>query len=168
VRTAFRLALPVTGTVVVFVVLLAVRALPVTRSLAIWVVLLTAIALRELVRSIPRHEQRPAFEAALGRRDTVAPAPAPFAGMERELQLAAGYADHAHRRLFPLLRATAAARLSTSHGIDLERRPDAARRVLGDDVWELLRPDRPQPADGLANGPRREEIAAVISRLESL
>jgi len=159
---------PLTGAIGVLVVLLAIHALPTARALAIWVVLLTAIALRELVRSIPRHTQRPVFEAALRQRGTVAPTPSAFASMERELQLAMGFADHAHRRFFPLLRAAASARLATRHGIDLERRPDAARRLLGDDTWDLLRPDRPRPTDSLAKGPRRDEIAAVIGRLEEL
>ena len=33
-------------------------------------------------------------------------------------------------------------------------RPDQARRLLGDDAWELLRPDRPEPSDAQAPGTR--------------
>ncbi len=168
-RTALRLAPPLSAATIVLIVLLAVRALPTTRVLAIWVVLLTAIALRELVRSFPLDGRRkPRFEAALRRRDTAAPAPSAFAGMERELELATAIAGHAHRRLLPLLREAATARLSLHHGIELERRPDVARRLLGEKTWDLLRPDRPEPADRLGPGPRREEIAAVIARLEEL
>ena len=43
-RTAFRLAVPVTGAIAVLVLLLALHALPTTRALAVWVVLVTAIA----------------------------------------------------------------------------------------------------------------------------
>ena len=43
-----------------------------------------------------------------------------------------------------------------------------ARRLLGETTWDLLRPDRPQPADRLGPGLPREEIAAVIARLEEL
>jgi hypothetical protein len=88
--------------------------------------------------------------------------------MERELVLGSADADHAHRRLLPLLRSAAAARISAKHGFELARRPEAARALLGDDVWDLLRPDRPQPADRHAPGLPRAEVAAVIERIESL
>jgi hypothetical protein len=88
--------------------------------------------------------------------------------MERELVLGVADADHAHRRLLPLLRAAAAARLSARHGIELERRPEAARALLGEDVWELLRPDRPEPKNRHAAGVPRDRVAAVIERVESL
>ena len=168
-RTALRLALPLAGATVVLIVLLAIRALQTERVLAIWVVLLTAIALRELVRSFPRDGGRkPRFEAAVRRRNTAAPEPSPFAGMEHELLLGTAIAGHAHRRLLPLLREAATARLSLHHGVELERRPDVARRLLGETTWDLLRPERPEPANRLGPGPRREEIAAVIARLEEL
>ena len=153
----------------VLVVLLAVRPLPAKRSLAIWVVLLTAIALRELVRSLHlRDEPTSHFEQALRQRVTPAGETSAFAGMERELELATASADHAHRRLVPLLRAAAAARLGMRHGIELERRPDLARQRLDEQTWDLLRPDRPEPPNRHAPGPRRSEIAAVIAQLERL
>ena len=153
----------------VLIVLLAARPLPATRSLAIWVVLLTAIALRELVRSLHRRDEPTSrFEQALRQRVTPAAETSAFAGMERELTLATASADHAHRRLVPLLRAVAAARLAARHGIELERRPDLARQRLDEQTWDLLRPDRPEPPDRHAPGPQREEIAAVIAHLENL
>jgi hypothetical protein len=136
---------------------------------AIWVVLLTAIALRDLVRSFPRaRASSPRFEAALrgSATDTLEPSATPR--IEREFRLALAYADYAHRTLLPLLRAAAAARLSMRHGIELERQPDAARRLLGEQTWDLVRPDRPPPADGLGPGPQEDEVAAVVARLESL
>ena len=62
--------------------------------------------------------------------------------IEREITLGTSSAGHLHTRLLPLLREAAAARL----GVDLELRPSARAR-LGDDAWELLRPDRPEPDD---------------------
>jgi hypothetical protein len=43
-----------------------------------------------------------------------------------------------------------------------------ARSLLGEDVWELLRPDRPEPDDRHGPGIPRERIAAVIERVEVL
>ncbi|HKI93484.1 MAG TPA: hypothetical protein VJ986_14375, partial [Gaiellaceae bacterium] len=86
----------------------------------------------------------------------------------RELELGAASAMHAHRRLLPLLREAAASRIGSRHGFELDRRPDAARRLLGDEVWELLRPDRPEPADRHGPGVPRRSITTVIERVESL
>jgi hypothetical protein len=168
VNTALRLGPILAGACLVLVILLPIHVLPTGRVFAIWVVLLTAIALRELIRSFPRDNRKSAFEAALRNRAAPAPEPSAFAEVERQLQLAVAFADHSHRTLLPLLRSAAAARLSMRHGIELERQPDAARRLLGEQTWELVRPDRPSPADGLAPGPREEQIAAAVARLESL
>jgi hypothetical protein len=54
------------------------------------------------------------------------------------------------------------------HGVELERQPDVARRLLGEQAWDLVRADRPPPADSLGPGLREEEIAAAVTRLESL
>jgi hypothetical protein len=88
--------------------------------------------------------------------------------MERELELGIAGAGHAHHRLLPLLRSAAVARLSSRHGVELDRRPEAAEALLGEDAWELLRPDRPEPADRFAPGVPRERVAAMIERIESL
>jgi hypothetical protein len=88
--------------------------------------------------------------------------------MERELELGIAGAGHAHHRLLPLLRAAAAARLASRHGIELERRPEAARELLGEEAWELLRPDRPEPVDRFAPGIPRARVAGLIEKVESL
>ncbi|MGZ4382322.1 MAG: hypothetical protein ACXVZ3_12980 [Gaiellaceae bacterium] len=151
--------------------LLAIPKLSTSRALAIWVVLVAALVLAVLVRqSRERGGQTPArrFEQALRRRKQAASQPEELERMERELVLGVADADHAHRRLLPLLRAAAAARLNARHGIELERRPEAARALLGEDVWELLRPDRPEPENRHGPGVPRERVAAVIERVESL
>jgi hypothetical protein len=168
VRTALRLTGPLTQATLVLIVLLATRVLPTGRAFAIWVVLLTAIALRELIRSFPRDPRRPRFEDALRIHLTTATEPSVVPRIERELQLALAFADYAHRTLIPRLRTAATARLSMRRGVELERQPDVARRLLGEQAWDFVRPDRPPPADGLGPGPSEEEIAAVVTRLESL
>ena len=88
--------------------------------------------------------------------------------LETALELGIADATHAHRRLLPLLRAAATARLASRRGVELDRRPEAAEALLGEDVWELLRPDRPAPADRHGPGVPREQVAAAIERVESL
>ena len=170
-RLARQLAFPALIAAVVLVVLLALRPLSTSRALAIWVVVVASIALVLLVRnsrgsSTPQHAGR--FEAALrGRKEPPQP-PVELLRMERELELGIADATHAHRRLLPLLRAAATARLASRRGVELDRRPEAAEALLGEDVWELLRPDRPAPADRHGPGVPREQVAAAIERVESL
>ena len=156
---------------VVLVVLLAIPKLSTSRALAIWVVVAAAFVLAVLIRHSRAHaaSQPPRrFEWALRNRKPATPPPEELLHMERELVLGSADADHAHRRLLPLLRTAASARIAAKHGFELERRPDAARALLGADVWELLRLDRPEPADRHDRGVPQAEIAAVIARIEAL
>lgn len=164
-----RLIFPAFVAVVALVALLALRPLSTSRALAIWVLVVAAIALVLLVRH-SRGRRKPAsrFEWALRGRKEPPPPPVELLRMERELELGIADATHAHRRLLPLLRAAAEARLASRRGVELDRRPEAAEAVLGEDVWELLRPDRPEPADRHGPGVPREQVAAVIERVESL
>jgi hypothetical protein len=160
---------PVLAATVALVVLLAIPPLSTSRALGIWVVIVTALALLVLVRgSRGRKEPVSRFEAALRRRTPRASEPVELLRMERELELGIASAGSAHHNLLPLLRNAAAARLASRHGVELDRRPDAARELLGDEAWELLRPDRPEPTDRFARGVPRERVTAVIERIESL
>ena len=46
--------------------------------------------------------------------------------------------------------------------------PEAARATLGEDAWELVRPDRPAPEDRLAKGIPPRELAHVVDALEGV
>jgi hypothetical protein len=50
-------------------------------------------------------------------------------------------------RLRPLLRRIATARLVEKYQIDLERQPDAARKIMGEELWALVGPGSYGPAD---------------------
>ena len=151
------------------VVLLALRPLPTSRALAIWIVLVAAMALLILVgHSRDGRGARSRFEASLRRPPVTTPQPVELLRVERDLELGIAGAGSAHHRLLPILREAAVARLASRHGIEFERRPDAARELLGEDVWELLRPDRPGPTDRFESGVPRDQVAAVIERVESL
>lgn len=156
---------------VALIILLAIPKLSTPRALAIWVVLTTALVLLTLVQHRSGQDwSQPAgrFEAALRSKKPPPPEPVELLRMERELVLGSADADHAERRLLPLLRATAAARIAAGHGFELARRPEAARELLGEDAWELLRPDRPQSADRHGPGVPRSRVPAVIERIESV
>ncbi|MGH3008708.1 MAG: hypothetical protein ACRDLM_04795 [Gaiellaceae bacterium] len=152
-------------------ILLGVRPLPAERLLAAYVLALAAIVLLHFVRAY-RGEIAPApsrLERALRERTRATGGrPAVFLAMERELELGIAHAGHAHRRLLPLLRAAAAARLQSRHGIELGRGSPAARKLLGDEAWDFLRPDRPPPADPFGPGVPRETVATLIERVEAL
>ena len=166
-----RLVLPTLVAAVVLAILLALRPLSTSRALAIWVVVVAALALVVLVphsrgRRGSQHASR--FEAALRRRKEAPQRPVELLRMERELELGIADATHAHRRLLPLLRAAAEARLFSRYGVEIDRRPEVAKALLGEDVWELLRPDRPEPADRHGPGVPRESVVGLIARLEAL
>ncbi len=170
-RLALRFGWPAVAAAIVLVVLLWLPEIPTSRALGIWVVLAATISLVVLNRHAREYggpEPASRFEQALRPRKRAVTQPEELLRMDRELVLGSVDADHARRRLLPLLRATAAARIAARHGFELERRPEAARALLGEDVWELLRPDRPAPEDRHAAGVPHESIVAVIERVESL
>jgi hypothetical protein len=94
--------------------------------------------------------------------------PAELERLEREVYLSLGSSFYLHHRLRPVLREVAANRLLLRHGLDLDRRPDDAKGVLGDVAWSWLRPDRPEPRDRWAPGPPLAELTAVIDALERI
>jgi hypothetical protein len=86
----------------------------------------------------------------------------------RELELSTYNAFHFHARLRPLLRDIAAHRLRAHYGVELDREAARARELVGKEAWEVVRPDRPPPADRLAAGPTLVEIGVVVGELEAL
>ena len=46
--------------------------------------------------------------------------------------------------------------------------PRRAEELLGDGLWEIVRPDRPAATYRVGNGLEEEDLRAVIERLEEL
>ena len=157
---------PVAISTILFVVLLGIRPVTTSTIVAGYVLALAAIALAAITRVIAGDPdlRASAFERALTRRPEPPGRPPELVRVEREITLGVSTAGHLHLRLIPLLREAAAARL----GYEPERRPELARQRLGDDAWELLRPDRPEPLDRHAAGASVAQIKRVVARLESL
>jgi hypothetical protein len=166
-----RIATTAALTTVLLVVMLGVRPLTVRQILAAYVLVLAAIALAALTRVARSASELPppsAFDAALRVRTVDPMRPPELVRTEREITLGTSSAGSLHQGLLPVLREAAAARLSAGHGIELERRPEAARALLGEDAWEWLRPDRPEPPDRNATGIPMGQLRDVVSALEKL
>lgn len=73
-----------------------------------------------------------------------------------------------HFRLRPVLRDLADHRLRSGHGVDLDAAPVAAQALLGQELWELVRPGRPAPEDKRGPGLSPEALVEIVKRLESL
>ena len=131
---------------------------------------LGALAMVALVRAteaaVPR-QLVSEFDRAAEHVDEPREPLADLARVERALGLGAERAYDLHVRLAPMLRDVAAHRLA-ARGIDLERNPDAARRALGDEAWEVARPDREPPDDRFAAGLPLATARAVVDRIERL
>lgn len=89
-------------------------------------------------------------------------APASLAQWERLVTLAPGEIGKSSRRLVGGLRSLASSRLARRHGIDLDHRPEAARRALGEAAWRVIDPAEPDP------NPSPVQIEAVVDALERL
>lgn len=162
-----RVATLVVLTTLALIVVLGLHPVSTGRILAGYVLTLAGIALAAATRILAAGSWRDRgshFEHLLARKPGPPTRPSELVRIERELTLGASSAGHLHIRLLPLLREAAAARL----GIDLDLHPDRARAALGDETWELLRPDRPAPSDRSAPGLPLRRARAVVDRLEQL
>ena len=88
--------------------------------------------------------------------------------IERELTLAGQTAADAHFRFRPRLRRIAGRLLFARRGIDLDTEPTAARKALGDELWELVRADREPPRRRDAPGLSLPETERIVVTLEGL
>ena len=81
--------------------------------------------------------------------------------------IALSNAGDVHWRLRPVLRDVAAAGVH-GRGVDLDGDPAAARALLGEEAWELVRPDRPRPQDTFAPGLSPAALDRILAVLEDL
>jgi hypothetical protein len=156
---------------VALVIMLGVRPVATGKILAAYVLLLAAIALAALTRSARERsewDEASVFERALGRHVAAPLRPPQLVRLEREITLGSANAANLEERLLPILREAAAARLAARHNVVLERRPEAARRLLGDEAWELLRPDRAETPSRTAGGLPLRRLRRLIATLEEL
>ena len=162
--------LPLVATLVLATVLLAA---PGRAGLAthVYALALAAIGLGYLLSALhdalPPRRPSP-FDAALRTpRSSVQRIPE-LERMEREVALGLATAFDLHYRLRPRLRRIATALLRARRGIELDASPEAARRALGDDAWEIVRGDREPPQERFAAGVEIASLRRAVSALETL
>jgi hypothetical protein len=126
------------------------------------------LALVEATRGAGGPDEDSPYERALRRRPRRALRPPELGKIEREVALAAGSAFDLHFRLRPILREVARHRLSRRRGLDLDAGAAETRALLGDELWELTRPDRPPPDDRLGPGLPLSRLRAALDALERI
>jgi hypothetical protein len=159
------------GATLGLVVALGVQPVSLPTILAAYVLVLAAIALATLTRvarGTSEWQAASQFEYALRGGVETRVRPPELVRTEREIMLGIASAGHLHMRLLPILREAAAARLAAHHNVELDRRPDAARALLGDKAWQLLRPDLPPPEDRNAPGLPLARVRDLVDTLERL
>jgi hypothetical protein len=91
-----------------------------------------------------------------------------LARVEREVVMGTGTAFDAHYRLRPLLRDIAEHRLATRRGLALDSGSEDVHSLLGDELWELLEPNRPRPRRHHDPGVPLRSVADAVDRLEAI
>jgi hypothetical protein len=150
---------------IVLVVLLVLHALSRELTLHLYLLCLTALVLAAALGALPPRG-RSVFDAALRRPEPLSQRPPQLERVERATMLGVANASDLHSRLRPLLREAAAARLAAGRGVELDS--PAGRAALGEEAWELLRPDREPPDDRFARGVDEALLRRVVAILETL
>ena len=101
------------------------------------------------------------------RRRAGPPRPEDLARIERVVSAGRQNAGDVHVRLRPLLRDIAAL-LLRRHGVRLDHDQERARALLGQELWEVVEPDRPRPAARRAPGLELPALERFTERLERL
>jgi hypothetical protein len=170
-RVALDLAILAVLATAAFALALAFGWASTERTVDVYLVALGALAMIGLLnatREAAPGAGRSAFEAALRPRRVPRPSLPQLERTRRETALAVARSYDFHVRLRPTLREIAAHRLASRRGVDLDAQPDTARRLLGDEAWELLRADRPPPDDRFAPGLEPDALTRVLDRLERI
>jgi hypothetical protein len=130
--------------------------------LAVLAVLVAAGAVRALSEALPFARRRRDKDA-----ETTHEEPADFARIGRAVASGTASAGDLHLRLRPILREVAIDGLRR-HGVELDADPARAQQLLAPTTWELVRPDRPAPADAFARGLPAAQLDLVLDDLEAL
>jgi hypothetical protein len=124
----------------------------------------TAIgALLQLVRST-QHEMLPPEQLPVGLETRTAGYTLRLRQLERRLQAASVDGAKFDWGLRPMLAQLAAERLRHRHAITIRREPEAARAMLGEQLWQMIDGQSDQPSRPLS----RKQLTALIEAIEAL
>ena len=127
-----------------------------------------AVLLVALVRAVGSASPRPT-PAPAAPSDAVPSALADqIMRLERRLGTATMNDGVAHSTLRPMLREIASELLAARRGVALDRDPDAARVLLGEPLYDLVRPGRRTVPGALLPGPTRAELKGMVEALEGV
>ena len=162
------------GTTLASVALIVVRVvLPGWKELELDVYVLTvgAMALFAAILATRRAfpvEAGSSLAVALEREERTPVRPPDLERTERMLSMAATTAFDLHYRLRPVLREVAEQRLADRRGLRLDSGDPRVVEACGDELWEVVRPDREAPDRRYQPGLRPEALHRAVERLESI
>ena len=170
-RVAARAAISAAVAVVALVV--ALQTMPVRHGVIVqvWLLICGAVILLRLVAATraPALDSEPSsFDRALRSVPPPPERPPELARLEREVYLGMTGQFFLHRRLRPTLREIAEQRLRDCRGVELDSGNADVLAALGEDGWELLRPDRKEHWNPDAAGIRLPELERVVAALERI
>ena len=159
--------------VAAIILVVALQTLPFRHGVIVqvWLLACGGLILLQLVgatRSPALDNEPSAFERALRATPPPSERPPELARLEREVYLGMTGQFYLHRRLRPTLREIAGQRLRDRRGVELDSGDEHVLAALGDDGWELLRPDRKEHLNPDAPGIRLEELERVVAALERI
>ena len=133
----------------------------------IYALLACGVALVVLVRAVRRADppETPLRDSASSAKRGRRPPPS-LARLEQLAALGVASSFDLQYRFLPPLRSIAGGLLASRRRVDLDGEPETARRILGDDVWDLVRPARPAPQNRVSRGMSPAELTRVVETLE--
>ena len=140
-------------------------------ELDIYILVVGGVTLLEIVIATREAYPRTRGSALAQAMQTDAPRavrPPELERLEREVTLGTSTAYDLHFRLRPALREIALERLAVGRGLRLDAGGAAVEEALGEELWELVRPEREPPVRRFGPGISREGVRGVVERLESL
>jgi len=140
-------------------------------ELDIYVLTVGAIALLAAILATRRAfpiEERSAIAEALDREERPSVRPPDLERTERMVSMAATTAFDLHYRLRPVLREVAEQRLADRRGLRLDSGDPRAQEACGEELWEVVRPDREAPDHRYRPGLEPGALERVVARLEQI
>jgi hypothetical protein len=113
-------------------------------------------------------EEGSSLAVALEREERAPVRPPDLERTERILSMAATTAFDLHFRLRPVLREVAEQRLADRRGLRLDSGDPRVVEACGEELWEVVRPDREAPDHRYQPGLRHAALEHVVERLEAI